>query len=86
MNPIFKEKRLAATKTDKAHAESGNAVCTAAAGTDKPALCVYLTVLSTCTDIPPQERDHYGGSKRNEVCDRAVGSATFDTDEQPATA
>ncbi|KAI5832646.1 hypothetical protein K523DRAFT_361583 [Schizophyllum commune Tattone D] len=38
MNPVFKEKRLAATKTDKAHAESGNAVDTAASNTDKPAL------------------------------------------------
>ncbi|KAL1674292.1 hypothetical protein EV122DRAFT_220981 [Schizophyllum commune] len=40
MNPVFKEKRLAATKTDKAHAESGNAVDTAASNTDKPALCI----------------------------------------------
>ncbi|KAI4525491.1 hypothetical protein K525DRAFT_251937 [Schizophyllum commune Loenen D] len=38
MNPVFREKRLVATKTDKAHAESGNAVDTAASNTDKPAL------------------------------------------------
>ena len=44
MNPVFREKRLAVTKTDKAHAESGNAVCTAASSTDKPALCVNLTL------------------------------------------
>ncbi|KAL1755577.1 hypothetical protein FB107DRAFT_213286 [Schizophyllum commune] len=58
MNPVFREKRLAATKTDKAHAESGNAVCTAALSTDKPALCItrevqngtrYVTALDRIT-------------------------------------
>ncbi|KAL1716389.1 hypothetical protein EV715DRAFT_205508 [Schizophyllum commune] len=44
MNPVFREKRLAATKTDKAHAESGNAVDTAASSTDKPALCITREV------------------------------------------
>ncbi|KAL1688790.1 hypothetical protein GGG16DRAFT_59191 [Schizophyllum commune] len=50
MNPVFKEKRLAATKTDKAHAESGNAVDTAASNTDKPALCITSQVQNGTSD------------------------------------